>query len=101
MKLFPGVSRRNCKQSIEDAIASESTQNMAKASARKRYMPRKADVKPSSISASAKLQKKSGFTIYIDDDDTPPPETKQSTPPKKAKPLRARAIMEDPAIMRT
>ncbi|KAG4412437.1 hypothetical protein IFR04_014432 [Cadophora malorum] len=60
---------------------------MAKPSVRKRYTPRKAVVKQASISTSAKLQKKSGFIIYIDDDDTPPPETKQSTPSKDAKPL--------------
>ena len=60
---------------------------MAKTSARKRYTPRKTDITPASISTSSKLQKKSGFTIYIDDDDTPPPETQQSTHPKNAKSL--------------
>ncbi|PVH85651.1 hypothetical protein DL98DRAFT_650633 [Cadophora sp. DSE1049] len=60
---------------------------MAKTSARTRYTPRKADLKPPVINTSAKSRKKSGFTIYIDDDDTPPPETGLGTPSKNAKPV--------------
>ncbi|KAK0100258.1 hypothetical protein ONS96_007541 [Cadophora gregata f. sp. sojae] len=87
MKLFPRVSRASCKQSIDDATSSGNTKSMARTSARKKFTPRKAGETAPAVTTSAKLRKKSGFTIYIDDDDTAPPETGLGSSSKKDKPL--------------